>query len=1596
MSSKTGRIKKFRVKKDKTSILAGVSAILFVVTIGVHILFGTHAQVVSTPTIGDLCGVTSPGDVEEPTAALLSPTTAISHIIVPTSGIGMSTFHLVNSGGTEEAYVLGDNNSKRTIYIYNLGTGALIGSFPVAISGNSADTFALDPQGNVYVIDSNNTQDLYKYNSTGAVIWKVSTPGGSGGAYGYTNQSGTFLIAAQPPNSTKGSPVYNQTGTSLVFNTSGVSQGTNNMNISGDTEQDPTTGDVLSTSGSMFRVYTNAGNLKFQMGTDLGPNTPGPFHFYIQAGAVENPKGGYYIADSGHGMESYDASGGYQGEAIDFQENNGANNTIGFQPGHSVIYNGNLYYILNGGINSFDSNNNKQGIYKISLGNLNADINYPQGSTGHLGIGAGMSTTQSNNFFPSGTPPSVNMTFYPWWASQASNFTVKYTVRSIPQVIANTTMTPISFGLGSYLSSNATSPVSIPLNLASANSVGAYEISARIYNNANPTVAVGSDCIDYSVGASGEAYSPPTINKNSGNLQAVEVAHELGQNYVRGGNEGDLIDACLPGVTNPTSSTQISCPASLDSDISAAAALANQYGMTFNLEIAATGGSLDTNLVSSGQWGRLVGQLVAHYPEVKNWEVWNEINNDGGNYGNGAWDATNVYEPAYIAMKDAEPSDNLIGGSSLGVSVSYWQSVGGAGGFKDMNAIDIHPYVDFNKSFEEQGFVIPPQDAATSEKNLGNIDQLVKVVSDTKDYAFNSGVSSLPIYDSEFGMWNSGPISYYNQGSKQVRATILQNSDGITNIAVFQNTGCYEVSGSAWGTVGCGYDGGDAPAAAAEATLDHMLDGPTVPGNRKFIQWLPTGVPHTYAAEYGPSVTDSGNKVVLWADDFDVNVVPRLSGGGNIAVTSQFGASSTVSAGAAMTINGQVQYLEVPAGQSLSIGSQETFGASQTLATAGATATASSTANCSQLNPSNVLNGVDDLSNEGRCNSAAFWAQSPSDTNPSLTVTLKNPQNIDRVFLASTGIDSAVDGLRNFDVQVSSSVGGSFTTVGSVTNAFFERNHLVTFNPQTVAQVRIANMTPNYTGYGNGLQPTWWPTDTASLTDPTQPWYGQDDIMEVDAFDAGNGIKTSTPPAAPTGLSAKANGSTSVGLSWSASTDSGGPGVAGYNILRNGTKIGSSTSTTYTDNSVNAATTYNYAVEAFDSGNPSLLSTASASVSVITPNAADTTPPSVPIGLVASDAATPKVVSIAWKASTDNTGGSGLAGYHILRDGVDIGDTNSTTTTYQDNSVSPSTTYSYAVEAYDNAGNISAPSTAISITTPANPVTPPPSAPTNVSATAVNSNQVSLTWVASKDSGGPGIAGYYVIRNGVTQATIGSNSGTVTIPTSYVDRAVLPSTKYAYTVEAFDKSSPSLVSAPSSTTTVETPSSPDTTPPTAPSSLIATAVSSSQINLAWKASTDNIGVKDYEVFRSGVLAPIVVTQATSYGDAGLSPSTTYSYHVIAQDSSGNNSAPSSTVSATTQPQVQTNLVTIYGVVRDASTKKPMAGVFVHSGNAGTANGQAQSTTNSAGEYLLSKIIPNKKHNYYYTAPKYTAIHLLKSYAPGKYQINEVLSPRVRK
>ncbi|MCU0735752.1 MAG: DUF4082 domain-containing protein [Methylotetracoccus sp.] len=189
-----------------------------------------------------------------------------------------------------------------------------------------------------------------------------------------------------------------------------------------------------------------------------------------------------------------------------------------------------------------------------------------------------------------------------------------------------------------------------------------------------------------------------------------------------------------------------------------------------------------------------------------------------------------------------------------------------------------------------------------------------------------------------------------------------------------------------------------------------------------------------------------------------------------------------------------------------------------------------------------------------------------------------------------------------------------------------------------------------------------------------------------------------------------------------------------------------------------------------------------------------------------------------------------------------------------------------------------------------------PSTPANVSGTAASSVQINLSWSASTDN--VGVTEYRIERCQGSSCTNFAQIGTAT-GTTYANTGLTASTTYRYRVRATDAAG--NLSGYSNVVTVATPAAADTAAPSVPASLTATAASSSEINLSWSASTDNVGVTGYQVERcQGSTCSVGTASGTSYSDTGLSASTTYSYRVRARDAAGNLSGYSNTASATTQ------------------------------------------------------------------------------------------------
>jgi streptogramin lyase len=194
--------------------------------------------------------------------------------------------------------------------------------------------------------------------------------------------------------------------------------------------------------------------------------------------------------------------------------------------------------------------------------------------------------------------------------------------------------------------------------------------------------------------------------------------------------------------------------------------------------------------------------------------------------------------------------------------------------------------------------------------------------------------------------------------------------------------------------------------------------------------------------------------------------------------------------------------------------------------------------------------------------------------------------------------------------------------------------------------------------------------------------------------------------------------------------------------------------------------------------------------------------------------------------------------------------------------------------------------------------------PTNFVGSAGNSQTV-LNWTNPTSAYFSHVDIYRSIESGTLGSQIASGGNS-----TYTDLGLTNGKTYYYTLKAAD--SLGNVSTGTEQLALTPVNTIDTQPPTVPTNLRTTDIKSTQINLAWDASTDNVGVAGYKLFNADTGVMIDSTQKTTYILTNLTPNTTYNFYVEAYDSAGNVSDKSAPLSVLTssgsQPAMIANLV----------------------------------------------------------------------------------------
>ncbi|MDE2795964.1 MAG: fibronectin type III domain-containing protein [Gemmatimonadota bacterium] len=398
-------------------------------------------------------------------------------------------------------------------------------------------------------------------------------------------------------------------------------------------------------------------------------------------------------------------------------------------------------------------------------------------------------------------------------------------------------------------------------------------------------------------------------------------------------------------------------------------------------------------------------------------------------------------------------------------------------------------------------------------------------------------------------------------------------------------------------------------------------------------------------------------------------------------------------------------------------------------------------------------------------------------------------------------------------------------------------------------------------------------------------------------------------PDAPTNLTATADGSTAIDLSWTAPSDTGTSAITGYRVdySLNGnapwSEVGSTNGQTRTfkDTGLNPNTSRHYRVSAQNDagfGDPSNIARAT------TEDDDEKEEPRAPRNLRA-EADGDSAIDLTWRAPSDD-GGSAITRYRVDVSDDNEGwsilvDTAAQITSYKHSGLDPGAKWYYRVRASNSVGS-GAWSSVANATTESEDSASVPDAPTDLIAEA-SGDRIDLDWDAPAENGGSDITGYRI-----EYSTDGDDwdileTDTETTSTRYRHRGVEPGTKYYYRVRAINDVGRGPASNVASATT-------DALAPGAPMNLMAKADGSSEVELDWDPPEDDGGseITGYRIEYSDDgqtwddLERNTGSTSTSYEHRGITAGTRYYYRVRAINDVGA-SPPSNEAAATTDASV---------------------------------------------------------------------------------------------
>ena len=687
---------------------------------------------------------------------------------------------------------------------------------------------------------------------------------------------------------------------------------------------------------------------------------------------------------------------------------------------------------------------------------LRAPVSYTanlDGELAQLGLGIGGVTGVPFNHFDAGTTPTVSLRAEAGWGEldgvDTSQLTMLYSVSGDP-----TLADPVV---------QAERSVTIPrgggetaLDLPEARP-GAYQVDMKLVDSATNEILSGT-CVRYSVGAAGVDLDLGELAAGddwggAAPLRGVQLAARLGIDSHRVQlSFGSLISS--PSSTPDASAIEWGAlPGANDDDPFADLRKAAEYAAEHDIRLivqVADGGEAERAAIGAGTWAGWVGLLVSgitdQAPSITAWEPLNEPNNA---FDNSAEYWRTVEIPFADAVHAVQPDALVIGGNTLGFAEDWWATAEESGLCNHIDAVGVHPYTGWNRSWEEEGF----------DRAGEGYDALRESVGPT--------CAALPVWDTETGWTADSAVAYWAQGSNVARKLLWNEVEDVAGWTYFFSEGGWGENDLSWSLIQ--YRSYVKPGGLSFASVARLLDGRGKP------ETVATDIPFTRIM----AVPGDDAMRVAWTDEARISAVVTTDAA-SVTVTDQYGAVSTVRSGDEISLTSAPQFFTAPSEATIELTAPEPYGPDLL---AGQPVEASST--FAESDAQIITSGTADPYRPWRSGNL----DGEVDEKPMVTIPLAAAATIDRVAVATGNIACCEAGLRRYTVSVQTA-DGSWRIVAEQENQFWDRTVVFPFDPIEAVAVRVEVpwttvrgvdvLDVNYSAFAGGLPPPFMGVQTSS------------------------------------------------------------------------------------------------------------------------------------------------------------------------------------------------------------------------------------------------------------------------------------------------------------------------------------------------------------------------------------------------------------------------------------------------------------------------------------------------------------------------------------